>query len=105
MGNPEYARQITDGGDPYKGRQRIMNYGCAGCHTIPGIPDADATVGPQLDRLAHRTYIAGVLKNTPDNMIAWIQNAPGVDEKTAMPNLHVTREDAKDIASYLYTLK
>jgi len=28
-----------------------------------------------------------------------------VDEKTAMPNLGVTEIDARDITSYLYTLK
>ena len=46
-----------------------------------------------------------VLQNTPDNMIRWIQNPQGVDDKTAMPNLGVTDADARDIASYLYTLK
>jgi cytochrome c1 len=55
--------------------------------------------------MAARTYIAGVVSNTPDNMIRWIQNPPGIDEKTAMPNLGVTEQDARDIASYLYTLK
>ena len=38
-------------------------------------------------------------------MIRWIMNPPGVDDKTAMPNLHVTATDARDIAAYLYTLQ
>lgn len=50
-------------------------------------------------------YGAGVLPNTPSNVIRWIQNPPGVDHQTAMPNLGITDSDARDITSYLYTLK
>jgi cytochrome c1 len=50
-------------------------------------------------------YIGGVLQNTPANLIRWIQDPPAVDAKTAMPNLHVTETDARDIATYLYTLQ
>ena len=50
-------------------------------------------------------YIGGVTTNTPDHMIAWIQNPKQFDSKTAMPNVGVTHRDAVDIASYLYTLK
>jgi hypothetical protein len=38
-------------------------------------------------------------------MIRWIENPPGVDEKTAMPYMGVTPGDARDIAAYLYTLR
>ena len=99
------ASEMTGGGDPSRGRAKIRHYGCVSCHTIPGLAEADALVGPPLDRIASRTYIGGVLTNSPDNMIRWIQNPPGVDNLTAMPNLGVTEQDARDIASYLYTLK
>ena len=98
------AREMT-GGEPARGRAKIERYGCASCHTIPGVRGADSLVGPPLDRVASRTYVAGVLTNTPDNMIRWLKDPPGVDPLTAMPNLGVTDEDARDIASYLYTLK
>ncbi len=98
------ARSMT-GGDPHRGQSAISRYGCSTCHTIPGVRGATALVGPPLDRIASRSYIAGVLPNTPDNMIRWIENPPGVDKMTAMPNLGVTEGDARDIASYLYTLK
>jgi cytochrome c len=100
----ERAAALT-GGDPSHGRELIRQYGCYTCHTIPGVPGADAHVGPSLDQLAKRTYIAGVLENSPENLAAWIRNPPGVDPKTAMPNLGVTEADARDIESYLYTLK
>jgi cytochrome c1 len=50
-------------------------------------------------------HIAGVLTNTPDNLIEWIHNPPGVDPRTAMPNLGVDEAAARDIAAYLYTLR
>jgi cytochrome c len=98
------ARQLT-GGDPRKGKTAIQLQGCGSCHTIPGIPGAYATVGPPLNQIASRTYIAGVLKNTPENMVQWLKNPPGVDHKTAMPNLKLSDEDVTNIAAYLYTLK
>jgi cytochrome c len=93
------------GGDFHRGKMYIAHHGCSSCHTIPGIREADGVVGPSLSRIGVRPYIGGVARNTPDNMIRWIQNAPGVDPQTAMPNLHVPESDARDIASYLYTLR
>jgi cytochrome c oxidase assembly factor CtaG/cytochrome c2 len=99
------ASQMTGGGDPHKGVQLIRYYGCASCHTIPGIHGATALVGPPLDHMSSRNYIGGVVQNSPKNMIDWIENPKAIDSKTAMPNLHVTENDARDIASYLYTLR
>ena len=99
------ARQMTMGGDPHKGVQLIRYYGCASCHTIPGIRGADALVGPPLDHIAARNYVGGVARNNPRNMINWIENPKAVDEKAAMPNLFIPEPDARDIASYLYTLR
>lgn len=90
---------------PERGKAAIDHYGCASCHTIPGIRHANGLVGPSLDRIASRTYIAGVLQNTRANMLRWIKDPPKVDDKTAMPNLRVSDDDARDIASFLYTLR
>src|SRR4051794_18248731 len=85
--NKQAAAAMT-GGNPDRGKVEIQQYGCSSCHTIPGVPGADALVGPPLTQMASRGYIGGVLKNTPENMIRWLQNPPGVDPLTAMPNLH-----------------
>ena len=98
------AEALT-GGDVEAGRAAMKTYGCDACHTIPGVVDARGLVGPPLTQIANRIYIAGVLTNTPDNLIEWIQNPPGVDPRTAMPNLGVEETAARDIAAYLYTLK
>jgi cytochrome c len=101
---PSEASMIT-GGDVERGRTAIGKYGCAACHTIPGIAGATATVGPPLERIAVRTYLGGHLTNSPGNMIRWIQKPQEVDPNNAMPNMGVTDQDAKDIAAYLYTLR
>lgn len=98
------AAQLT-GGDPDRGVQLIGRYGCAACHTIPGVRGANAAVGPPLTRVANRTYLAGQIQNTPANMMRWIQHPREVERGTAMPEMGVTDSDARDIAAYLYTLR
>lgn len=93
------------GGRASRGRAMIRSYGCGACHTISGVDGANARVGPPLDGIAGRSYIAGVLPNTPANLVQWIQNPQAVDSKTAMPNMNVGLRDARDIAAYLYTLR
>jgi cytochrome c len=92
------------GGDGEKGKLAIRAYGCGACHTIPGVRGANSVVGPNLSGIAERSYIAGVLTNSPDNLIRWIENPQAVDEKTLMPNMNVSARDARNIAAYLYTL-
>jgi cytochrome c len=98
------ARQLT-GGNPDAGRDAIVAYGCGACHTIPGVEGANSLVGPPLTGIGQRAFIAGVLANTPSNMIRWIQNPQAVDSLTAMPNMNVTPAQARDIAAYLYTIR
>lgn len=100
----DYARRIT-GGNPAVGRAAIERRGCASCHTIPGIPGADANVGPPLDRIGSRVYLAGVQLNTPENLARWLKDPPAVDPKTAMPNVGATDDEVRDISAYLYTLR
>lgn len=101
----EEATALTQGGDPQRGRILIREYGCNTCHTIPGVRGARGSVGPPLTGIAGRMYIAGLLTNTPENLMRWIRDPPGVDSLTAMPDVGVTEPDARDIAAYLYTLR
>lgn len=93
------------GGDSTRGEQLIIRYGCPACHSIPGIRGAKGVVGPPLDHIAQRTFIAGKVRNTPPNVIQWLQNPQFFDPANAMPNLGITENDARDIAAYLYTLR
>jgi mono/diheme cytochrome c family protein len=95
----------TVGGDPERGRLAIDNYACTACHTIPGIVSTEVNVGPPLKGMGSRKYIAGVLPNTPENLVRWIRDPQAVDPPTAMPDLNVTERAAHDIAAYLSTLE
>lgn len=104
--DPEMRAAVAlTGGHPERAPEEIRRYGCASCHTIPGVPGADALVGPPLAGISRRMYIAGVLTNTPDHLVHWILDPQGVDSATAMPKTGVTEAEARDIAAYLYTLK
>ena len=101
--SPRQAAQLV-GGDAARGRVALRQYGCGACHTVPGVTGADGLVGPPLAGIGGRAYIAGVLTNTPDHMVLWIVNPRGVDSLTAMPITGVGEREARDIATYLYTL-
>ncbi len=90
------------GSDAGRGRELIAGYGCGSCHTIDGVPGANAKVGPPLTDFRLRHAIAGTLPNTPDNLIHWITDPQGVRPGTDMPNLGVSPDEARDIAAYLY---
>jgi cytochrome c len=100
----QHAAAIT-GGDPARGREQARLHGCGSCHTIPGVPGATALVGPPLDHMASRGYVAGVLPNTADNLRTWIAHPQEVKPKNAMPDVGLTEADARDITAYLYTLE
>jgi len=101
----ERAAAAMTGGSPAKGKVAIDHYGCASCHIIPGVRGPRGLVGPPLTQISQRAYIGGVLTNTPENMIRWLQNPHNVDPKTAMPDVGLKEQEARDIASYLYTLR
>lgn len=101
----QHAATISGGGDARLGRIEIRKYGCNTCHEISGVPGARGLVGPSLDGIAQRYYIAGELPNTPENLMQWIQHPRQVEPHTAMPEMGVTEQDSRDIAAYLYTLR
>jgi mono/diheme cytochrome c family protein len=91
--------------DAGRGKKAINQYACATCHEIPGIVGANAPVGPPLKHIGTRGFIAGVLPNTPENMVRWLRHPQAVNSKSAMPDLGVSERDASDIAAYLSTLR
>lgn len=92
-------------GDAKAGRVAIEQYLCITCHSIPGVTGADKTVGTPLAGIATRSYIAGMLPNTPANMLRWLREPQQVKPQSAMPDLHIRESDLRDIAAYLYTLE
>jgi cytochrome c1 len=102
--SPEPPPQVP-GGNPSVGAQLISQFGCGSCHIIPGIRDADGLVGPPLIHFGRRKIIAGQISNTADNLVRWIMDPQSVEPGTAMPDLGVSEEQARDIAAYLFELE
>lgn len=96
------TRQVTDG-DPDRGRTAVLDYGCVSCHTIPDLPEADARVGPDLGDFATRRMIAGQVPNQPEVLIQWLREPQSIEPGTAMPDMGISEQDARDIAAYLYS--
>jgi cytochrome c1 len=105
--NPDYGRAYTvrAGGNAVRGEQVLEAYGCGACHTIPGVRGARGLVGPPLLWWSRRSFIAGQVPNTPENLVRWIRNPQTVEPRTAMPALGLTEQQARDAAEYLYTLR
>ena len=90
------------GGDPARAPALLRRYGCAGCHTIPGIPGARGQVGGSLAGLRRRVYIAGVVPNDADHLVRWIVAPTALDPQTAMPVTGISEAEARDVAAWLY---
>jgi cytochrome c2 len=97
------ARELTQG-EPDRAPVLMIRYGCAGCHSIPGVPRALGQVGPALSGLSRRVYIGGAAVNTPEQLIAWLVDPRSFDARTAMPATGISNAEARDLAAYLYTL-
>jgi cytochrome c2 len=96
---------VAAGGDAENGRLLLRQFGCGSCHEIPGVATARGKVGPPLAGIASRVYIAGVLPNTPESMAAFIRSPQMAHPNTAMPDLGVGEEHARDMVAYLGTLR
>lgn len=78
----------------------MIHYGCPACHVIPGVPGAVGKVGPSLDSLAQRSYLAGVLPNSPADLERWLMHPQSIHPGTAMPEMGVTQVDAEKMARF-----
>jgi cytochrome c len=96
---------VIPGASTARGRESLGAFGCGSCHTIRGVTGAHGKVGPPLDDVASRAIIAGELANTPESMVRWIRDPEAVEPNTAMPNLQVSEQTARDMVAYLYTLR
>ena len=102
--NRSDAYASVAGGDPKLGKDLAVQYGCPACHDIPDMPTS-GFVGPPLRGIAGRTYLVGTLSNTPENMIRWIRTPRRLQPDTAMPDMGISEEKARDLAAFLYTLR
>ena len=93
---------------------------CVACHGVPGNLDVAASVAPDLTLLGRRQRIAaGMLENTPENLVRWIkdprsikpgalmpgQNYSGGRPPVVWPAFPYTDEQIESIAQYLTSLR
>lgn len=102
---PMSRSQQVGAGEPEIGRRLIVDYGCVGCHVVPGIDTQPAYVGPPLDHWGKRSYIAGSLTNNEENLVRWLVDPQAVEQGTAMPDLDVSEQDAVNISAYLLSVE
>lgn len=106
FGGTQYPiARLTSSGSPEQGRAAIQQFRCGKCHMIPGVPNANGVVGPPLNHMASRTFIAGEFPNNPQNLIHWVASPTSMKPKTLMPDLGLTEEQATNVARYLETLQ
>ena len=103
--NTQQGNAAPGAGDAVRGKMALRQYGCTTCHRIPDVVGDHAPVGPPLDRIATREYLAGVIPNTPQNMVRWLRAPQEIAPRSAMPDLGVTERDALDMTAYLYRLR
>ncbi len=95
-------KMVIADGDLQRGRLMVLEFGCSGCHIVASVRQARGRVGPNLENIREQIYLAGILPNQPDNMVQWLMNPREISPQTAMPDLHVSEQDARDIGAFLY---
>jgi cytochrome c oxidase subunit 2 len=87
------------------GREMFESLACISCHTVRGTP-AKGVFGPDLTHLMSRATLgAGVARNTPENLRAWIHDPDSLKPGALMPAMGVSREDTDRLVAYLLTLR
>lgn len=83
----------------------VVEYRCGLCHEVRGT-QAGALAAPDLTHLmSRRTLAAGLLPNTPGNLVGWIENAQDIKPGSLMPNQALTGEQLTDVQAYLESLQ
>jgi cytochrome c oxidase subunit 2 len=89
-----------------RGKMVFQSSSCAMCHAINGADFAGAQRAPDLTHVASRqTLAAGTIKNTREEMAAWIRDPQRFKPGTAMPATALTQADLDAVVAYLGGLK
>jgi cytochrome c oxidase subunit 2 len=98
------ASSPSGGGATIDSGQKLFMDRCAGCHAIRGT-DASGQHGPDLTHLNSRRRIAaGLLNNTPEDLMNWIVNAQQLKPGSRMPSMALSETEKLALSTYLSTL-
>jgi len=99
---PPTSRYEADPAAARRGFAAIQSAGCGACHEIPGVDWPKGRTGPSLVGFDDIGPIGGQLPNTPENLAAFVRNAPSALPGSTMPPMPLTVADARDVAAYLH---
>jgi cytochrome c oxidase subunit 2 len=92
-----------------QGRRAFVEQRCAACHTIRGVGTGigAAGLGPDLTHIGSRLYLgAGVLRNRPGALAAWVADPHSVKPGVRMPaSADIDGATLRALAAYLEQLK
>jgi cytochrome c oxidase subunit 2 len=87
------------------GRDLFLSLACINCHTVRGTP-ANGVFGPDLTHLmSRRTLGAGVVRNTPHALEAWVDDPAAIKPGVLMPAMKLSNDELKTLTAYLLTLR
>jgi cytochrome c oxidase subunit 2 len=87
------------------GRQVFERTACVNCHAVNGTI-GDGRFAPDLTHLMSRDTIgAGALKNTRDNLRAWVKDPDQFKPGVRMPAMNLSDAELDQLADYLASLK
>jgi cytochrome c oxidase subunit II len=87
------------------GKRIFERTACINCHTVKGTTGT-GRFGPDLTHMMSRdTLGSGIVKNTPENLRAWIKNPNQFKPGALMPAMNLSDDDLDQLVAYLSTLK
>ena len=87
------------------GRRIFERNACINCHALNGTVGT-GRFGPDLTHLMSReTLGSGVVKNTPENLRAWIKAPDQFKPGVLMPAMNLNDQEIDQLVAYLVTLK
>jgi cytochrome c oxidase subunit 2 len=87
------------------GRELFLKLSCINCHTVRGTP-ANGLFGPDLTHLmSRRTLGAGVVRNTPEALQAWVDDPAAMKPGVLMPAMKLSNDELNTLTAYLLTLR
>jgi len=99
----EHGAKLT-GGNPERGRMKLVQHSCISCHIIPGVPKAEGTTAASLAHWSWRGKLLNTYPNTPENLEKWLESPSHLKPGTSMPDMNVSPQDSRDMAAYLYSI-
>jgi cytochrome c oxidase subunit 2 len=85
-----------------RGRDLFLHETCINCHTVNGTP-ATGNVGPNLTHVGSRSTLgAGVIENSPENLMSWISDSHAIKPGVLMPRyIDLSDNEIQALAAWL----